>query len=381
MVRRFDYELRVGDERKTAVMIPVMKPRLPSERQIRKYLRRIDDARVYTNFGPLCNELTIRLAEYFGVNQEELILLSNGTLALQGAITTSTGPGHVWNCPSWTFVATGQAITSSGCTPNFVDVDHLSWIASSTFKEKSSSAITVPFGAQPQLHQHPETNKESFKLFDAASCFDACFNIGRSQGVSPHSAIMVSLHATKLMTTGEGGVLIGPSDWIQEVRKWSNFGFYGDRIAKVIATNAKMSEYQAAIGLASLDSWSETRELWQNTIEKLKKAMEGIGIKGQPALNNGFVTSTFVAVLPSVTAKKLVLEALDENGIESRDWWADGVHKMPIFSKFAPAEPLVNTEFLSMHTLGIPLYIDLAQKDIESIARVIDNALTKSEGL
>ena len=42
---------------------------------------------------------------------------------------------------------------------------------------------------------------------------------------------------------------------------------------------------------------------------------------------------------------------------------------------------VVNTEFLSMHTLGIPLYIDLAQKDIESIARVIDNALTKSEGL
>ena len=107
--------------------IPVMRPKLPTEKRLRKYLKRIDQNRIYTNYGPLVDDLTNRLATYFGVEVNQLILLTNGTLALQGAVATSSELGSMWNCPSWTFVATSQSIISAGCIPQFVDVGSDNW--------------------------------------------------------------------------------------------------------------------------------------------------------------------------------------------------------------------------------------------------------------
>jgi dTDP-4-amino-4,6-dideoxygalactose transaminase len=90
------------------------------------------------------------LATYFGVGVNQLILLTNGTLALQGAVATSSDPGSLWNCPSWTFVATSQSIISAGCVPQFVDVGYDDWTVPKTDLPANAPAmITAPFGSRP----------------------------------------------------------------------------------------------------------------------------------------------------------------------------------------------------------------------------------------
>lgn len=353
--------------------IPVMRPKLPTEKRLRKYLKRIDQNRIYTNYGPLVDDLTNRLASYFGVEVNQLILLTNGTLALQGAVATSSELGSMWNCPSWTFVATSQSIISAGCIPQFVDVGSDNWtVPKINLPANAPAMITAPFGSRPV---GASDTALSPLIFDAASCFDACSDIGISGLISQGAAVMVSLHATKLVTTGEGGVLIAPESWIKEIRKWSNFGFYGNRIATVDATNAKMSEYQAAIGLASLDEWDENRILWMDVIGKLRNSLLDIGISSQPALRDGYVTSTFVAELPHPAVKDLSLNIFEKNKIESRDWWGAGAHRMPRFADSPTIGPLSNTNQLAKQTLGLPLFLDMSNEEIERVVSSLTEAI------
>ena len=112
--------------------IPVLRPMLPTADQVLPYLRRIDNARIYTNFGPLSLELQERLARMFGTGDNSIICASSGTSALIGAILASAGMGRASRplamIPGLTFPATAAAAERCGYKPYFVDVDPKSWL-------------------------------------------------------------------------------------------------------------------------------------------------------------------------------------------------------------------------------------------------------------
>src|SRR5262249_50811428 len=92
-------------------------------------------------------------------------------------------------------------------------------------------------------------------VIDAAAAFDS---------LSPSAVTsVVSMNATKAFGIGEGGFVVSTDDAIrQTVRMRANFGFLGSREAQVAAFNAKLSEYQAAVGHAALDEWAPARADW-----------------------------------------------------------------------------------------------------------------------
>ena len=352
--------------------IPVMKPLLPDVKTISNYWRRIDDTRIYSNFGPLSEELTLRLAEYFHVDADNVLLVSNGTLALQAAVATSSREGSKWAIPSWTFIATAQAVVSAGAKVEFEDVQSDTWALMPDQSRSAGGVIpVVPFGGQVKLETLAFESMRHPVVIDAASCFDACRDLSLVNKYNV--SVMISLHATKLVTTGEGGVIVGPKGWIAEMKKWINFGFYGDRIARRTGTNAKLSEYNAAVGLASLDQWESTRRAWMMRLEKMSKGLLENNILVQPAITEGNVTSTLVALLNDHEAKLLLERRLFAAEIDSRDWWGAGINNMPAF-KTVPNSVNVKlpiTEDLASRTIGLPMYVDLSDQEIEKILKVV----------
>jgi dTDP-4-amino-4,6-dideoxygalactose transaminase len=351
--------------------IPVMKPMLPRFEHIETYLRRIDECRIYTNFGPLNDELTARLAASFNVDFDNVLLVSNGTLALQGAVVTASRRGASWSVPSWTFIATVQAILSAGCKVNLEDVSSSTWRLESDENRRADGVMTVvPFGGGVDLSLWAQESRRQPVVVDAASCFDTCKDLSLVN--SYNIAVMVSLHATKLVTTGEGGVLVGPKAWIADVKKWTNFGFYGDRIARRVGTNAKLSEYNAAIGLACLDHWPTTQRVWVDRLTKLKDLCRETDITLQPGLQENTATSTVVALTKDPDSKVNLHQRLLRAGIESRDWWGSGVHNMPAMREVIDEVPhLPITDDLASRTLGLPMFIDIADEDLERLAQCL----------
>jgi dTDP-4-amino-4,6-dideoxygalactose transaminase len=130
-----------------------------------------------------------------------------------------------------------------------------------------------------------------------------------------------------------------------------------------------MSEYQAAIGLASMDEWDATREEWSIRIQKLSGGLLERNIRVQPAIADGFVTSTLVALAENSAHKIEIEKRLATEEIDSRDWWGAGVHNMPAFSDISEtiSTNLSVTENLASRTLGLPLFVDLTDAQIERI--------------
>jgi dTDP-4-amino-4,6-dideoxygalactose transaminase len=147
------------------------------------------------------------------------------------------------------------------------------------------------------------------------------------------------------------------------------------RKAVLPATNAKMSEYHAAVGLASLADWPRTRACH---LEVTARYLAALGSLLQYGYGQGWVASTTNVVLPPGTRER-ISERLLESGIETRAWWGEGCHRQPAFAE-CPRGDLAVTEDLGGRVLGLPHFADMEPEDVATVADAMSEAL-KSESL
>lgn len=350
--------------------IPIFKPKLPSHEVLSKYFSQIDENRWYSNFGPLTSELEERLSDYFAVEKDCIVALSNGTAALEAAIDMC-GNQSSWSCPSWTFAATPSALLRSKRQLRFIDVDNDWRIRTNNDFDYPNILEVLPFGDRVKLSKWNEP--KGTVLFDAAASFDSLFNFGKD-AVNYEWGLIVSLHATKSLPAGEGGLFISNnSDWVHRVRAWSNFGFVNDRESSFVGTNAKMSEYTAAIALASLDVWEESRSKWEKQLKWMKQISELANLTIYPAAQSNYIAPYFIIETSKANIKSIEIEFSQAN-IETRKWWSKGCHTMNAF-KHLPTSDLSKTENLSETTLALPYYVDLSADDKKRIENALMSAL------
>jgi len=342
--------------------IPLLVPSVPNFEVIEKYLRRIDDSKKYSNFGPLERELRTRLAEIWKVPSENIVTACNATLALQGAIETSEPNDFPWKVPSWTFVATPLAIQKAGKPFSFVDSNLQTWRA--IFSEDDENVVDVlPFGDDldlERLRKKPLTNL----VIDAAASFAA---ISKPLPTCSHRfALVVSLHATKLLPAGEGAIMVSNcSDWAQRFRNWTNFGFSSIRKPVLLGTNAKLSEYAAAVSLGSLDEFPGVKNELHAIQNRAHTVTKKMGLDCNPSMRKGLVSPYWILVFKEPKQKLLARNLLHRNGIESRDWWEDGCHNVSIFNHNNLSLP--NTEMIASTSLGIPMHLGISSADLDCI--------------
>jgi dTDP-4-amino-4,6-dideoxygalactose transaminase len=363
--------LFVPQETTRPAILPVARPFMPSAAQITPYLDRIDESGWYSNFGPLLTEFERRLAARF-THPVALTTVANGTQALTLALMASRAPqGTLCAVPSWTFVATLHAIVAAGMIPWMVDVDAETWMVDpSQLKAQLADApgpvgAVIPvgaFGTVPDLAAWAAFRDETGLpvIADCAAAFDAC--------VTAEVPVMVSLHATKALGVGEGGFIASTDQpLIQRIRETTTYGFRGTRESQFPATNAKLSEYAAAVGMAALDAWPATRLRYGAVARLLRMGLvEAPEVVFQPGWGLNWITSTCIVGLPEGSA--LGIEAhLNANGIDTRRWWGHGCHTSPAFASL-PTTDLGNTARLAGSVLGLPYYADMTLGEVDRLA-------------
>jgi dTDP-4-amino-4,6-dideoxygalactose transaminase len=355
---------------------PLRKVSLPDRRALGPYIDRIDASGIYSNYGPLELDFEADLAKHFGCAPSELVVLANATIALTlGLNFLNARPGAKCLVPSLTFLASPASILAAGLTPYFMDIDRETATSSPALAEQALAEAGGPSevaAVMPVSTYGAPTDIEAWKAFedrtgvkvivDAAWCFDNARVARLPQ--------CISLHATKVFGSAEGGVFIcSDTDMVTHVRKRANFGILPDRRVLIPGINGKMSEYHAAVGLAGLKQWPERRaktlELQGWYLEALAKAP---GLRIMPGQDNSWAGGTIAVIFENPAAD--IATALAGKGIEARHWWGRPCHLQPAYEPFEKAD-LSCTKWICERILNLPFWFGMSQSDVAYITEAI----------
>jgi len=352
-------------------MIPVTKPFLPPMEEYQKYLTGIWKREWLTNMGPLASNLEMEYKNYFNV--KHLLLVTNGTVALQLAIKALELKGEIITTP-FSFVATTSSIVWDGCTPVFVDIDEDTLNIDAT---KIEEAITNKTSAILATHVYGNpcdvvaieaiARKHNLKvIYDAAHAFGVKVN-GKS--IFEYGDIStLSLHATKLCHSVEGGLVITKDPaLLKKIASMRNFGISGFESFSELGINGKNSEFHAAMGLAVMHYADQIidkrRELTKRYDEKLKGLQARRPIWHHQSENNG---AYYSIIFNNEELMHRCINMLNSNEIGSRRYFYPSLaSSLPYLKPMS----LPITDDISSRVLCLPLYFDLTIEEIDMICR------------
>lgn len=358
--------------------IPVTRSSMPKMKEYIKEIQDLWDSHWLTNMGGKHKKLELDLEKYLGV--PNLILFTNGHLALESAIEAFDLSGEVITTP-FTFVSTTHAIVRKGLQPVFCDIGPDNYTMDvnkieSLITKKTSAIIPVHvYGNLCDIDEIDRiANKYNLKvIYDAAHAFGVTIN-GTGIGNFGDASVF-SFHATKVFHTIEGGAITFKDDVLREkLNHLKNFGITGPENVKSVGGNAKMNEFQAAMGLCNLrhlDKEVAKREIvFKRYLEKLS------GIKGikLPMTEKGIVNNySYFPVL--FTDYRLnrddIYELLKTKNIFTRKYFYPLTNNLECYkSRFNPdATPVA--KYIAERILTFPLYADLPLDDVNRICRII----------
>lgn len=351
---------------------------MPSAEEIQPWLRRIDDGRQYTNFGPLSRELERQLSAL--VRAEHVVTVSSGTLGLELALSAlQLDRDARVLVPSLTFPATAASIVRAGLVPVFADVDDRDLVMTPTIARRAAAGTQVDAVLTVAVHGQVH-DPDAWDAFteDAGIpvLIDAAGVVGR-QRIGATTSAVFSLHATKPLAAGEGGfVATRDARLARRVRSRSNFGFEAGCVAS-IGTNAKLSEYHAAVGLAALNRWPETLRRLTSLYEAYAGALarQDLGPALQLATARAAPSNLCVRVEGRISDRHV--EALSDLGIETRRWYWPPLHQHPAFRAYPVAGTLSATDLASQQLLGLPFHLSLTRDDVLRVCRALDRTFAR----
>lgn len=353
--------------------INVTKSQLPDRDRFHNYVDRILDSGWFTNRGQFVRELEARLELYLGV--KNLVLVNNATLGLQVAYKALALSGEVITSP-FTFVATSSSAVWEGLDVTFADIDPLTFnIDVSEIEKKinprTSAILPVHvFGNPCDVAAIDElAQKHSLKvIYDAAHAFSVRYG-GRSI-LNRGDVSILSFHATKLFHTIEGGALIVRDDEVcSRIRKMINFGITGPESIECLGINAKMNEFQAAMGLCLLDDMDHAI-VTRGELTALYDEILGDKISRQSWFDGATRNYGYYPVLfESEQVTKQVQSALNNENIYPRRYFYPSLNSLQFIGG---DQPVPNSEDIASRILCLPLYADMT---VEQCARVAELCL------
>lgn len=356
-------------------MINVTKTFLPPLEEYTEKLKQIWETHWVTNQGPMAEELENRLKEYLGV--KNLMLVSNGTIALQIAIKALELSGEIITTP-YSYVATTTSILWENCTPVFCDIEDKTFCIDaekieSLITDKTKGILATDVYGFPCEFEKIKTLADKYNLkviYDGAHAFgvkvngNSIFNYG--------DISTVSFHATKLFHTIEGGAIITNDDKLYDkMYLYRAFGHLDDDYISM-GINGRTSEFNAAMGLCNLprvkDFISKRKEI--SLLYKSCLINTPISFPEIPD-NIKYNYSYFPVLFPSFELMLKVKEKLAESEIYPRRYFFPSLNKLPYLN----GNECPVSENITQRVLCLPLYQELEIKDVKFISEIIKNNL------
>ena len=355
--------------------ILVTKPTLPPFEEYTSFIKNIWDNRWLTNTGPLHNQLQNDLAAYLNITKENISLFTNGHQALEAVIHALNLPkgSEVITTP-YTFASTTHAIVRSGLTPVFCDISPEDYNIDVTkieelITENTSAILPVHvYGTPCNVDKIQEiVDRHGLKvIYDAAHAFGVTLN-GRSL-CSFGDASMLSFHATKVFNTVEGGAIISRhAEAAAAADRYKNFGMEGQEDFVEAGTNAKMSEFHAAMGICNLRHIGESIAARKKVCEAYDAALGSVAglriLKRAEGVVSNYAYYPVLVEDAFPLSRDELAEVLREQEIFSRKYFYPIVTEFSCYKDMYPFAENSVAKYVSERILCLPLY-DTLPKDI-----------------
>jgi dTDP-4-amino-4,6-dideoxygalactose transaminase len=350
-----------------------------------RFMERVDqilDSKWLTNAGPYVQEFEHRIADLAQV--KHCIAMCNATVALEILIRALDLSGEVI-VPSFTFVATANALQWQEITPVFCDLDPRTHTLDPNQVEQMITPRTTGivgvhlWGHACDVESLTEiATRRGLKLiFDSAHAF-GCSYQGRMIGTFGNAEVF-SFHATKLINSLEGGAVVTNDDELAgKIRLMKNFGFTSYDQTSYIGINGKMNEVSAAMGLTNLESLDDFIAVNRRNYELYARelaGLEGIALLSCPKgekWNYQYVVLDIDESKTLVTRDELI-KILHRENVLARRYFYPGCHRMePYRSAFPEAGlRLPETERLANRVLCLPTGTAVDERQISTISGIL----------
>jgi hypothetical protein len=357
--------------------IYVTMPTLAPREDVDRLLEQIWSSGIMTHNGPLVQRFERDVAAYLDV--PKMVACTNGTLALQLAIKALGLHGEIITTP-FTFIATISSIMWERCTPVFVDIDPDTFNLDPRKIEEKITCHTV--GIMPV---HVFGNSCDIESIDKIAAkhglkviYDACHSFGvRYQGKSVFTygdISVTSFHATKMLNTAEGGGCFTQDRELDEkMRRIRFFGFENHADIVEDGFNGKMTEVNAAVGIANLAYMDAALADRKKKYAMYKDVLRtNSALRFQKIEQDSCNYSYFPVVFPDEQTVLRVIGHLQANQVFPRRYFYPSVNT---FRRLLPYVPMPESENLASRILCLPLFYSLPECEVQRIAELTLKAI------
>lgn len=364
--------------------ILVTRSSMPEFEEYIDEIKELWDTHWLTNMGKKHRQLQAELENY--LNVPHVTLYTNGHLALEFIISAMNFPkgAEVITTP-FTFASTTHAIIRNGLVPVFCDINKNDYTIDVTKIEElitDKTVAIVPVHVYGNICDVEEIERIAKKyglkvIYDAAHAFGVKY-----KGVSTAclgDASMFSFHATKVFNTIEGGAVCYSNDsLVQLLNDQKNFGIHSAEEVAYVGGNAKMNEFQAAMGICNLRHLDGEISKRKKVVEHYRKRLSQVeGIRLAELQEN--VESNY-AYFPVVFddykyTRNEIYTMLEEQGITARKYFYPLTNSFECYRNYPTAgvEKTPVAQHIALRVLTLPLYADLAIEDVDRICDIILN--------
>lgn len=358
--------------------IQVTHSSMPPYEEYIKEIKDLWDSHWLTNMGEKHRQLEQELMEY--LNTSNITLFTNGHLALECAISALNLTGEVITTP-FTFASTTHAIVRNGLEAIFCDINSDDYTIN---VDKLESLITDKTSAIVPVHVYGNVcnvkeiekiaKKYSLKvIYDAAHAFG--ITVGGENIANFGDASMFSFHATKVFNTIEGGAVTYKDEKLSKrLANIKNFGITGQESVEYVGGNAKMNEFQAAMGICNLRHIDEEIEKRKAVVERYIERLDNIqGIKlCKPQVGVKSNYAYFPVVFDGYRLNRdEVFEKLKEENIFARKYFYPLTSEFKCYKGRFDIQKTPVAKYIADRVLCLPLYADLRLEDVDKICNII----------
>lgn len=357
-------------------MINVTKTFFPPIEDYHFQVGRIWGNQWLTNRGELVLELEEKLKSFLQTNS--ILITNNGTVPLQIALKLLAKGGEVITTP-FSYVATTASIVWENCIPVFVDI-HPDYLTIDETKieaaitSKTTAILATHVFGNPCAIEKIEQIAQKYDLkviYDAAHSFGVNYN-GKS--VFEYGDLSTcSFHATKLFHTGEGGALFCNDKSLMKKLFYShNFGHDGPLAFHGLGINGKISELQAAMGLAVLPYMEHIVKERTSVVDYYSVHLNFSHLrKMELRENTEWNYSYYPIILENETQLLKIQKELNDNAIFPRRYFYPSLNTID----YVKGQQMPISESVASRILCLPLYVGLKEKDLDRICEIINQTL------
>jgi len=312
------------------------------------------------------------------VNSKYAVAVNSGTAALQASLyALDIKKDDEVLVPSFTFVATANAVVSTGAKPVFVDILKENYtIDTDDLKKKitKKTRAIIPVHLYGNV-AHIERIREISKKYNIPTIEDSAQSLG-STYKGKHTGTFFemgcySMYPAKVMTSGEGGFIVTNNKNLHDkLLMIRNHGMVHGYDTRIFGLNLRLPEINAAIATVQMKKLPKFLKSRKNNAKLLSKLISDLKVTLPIERKNENVNWYLYTI--STDKRNILLKKLNEKGIGAASYYPTPIHKTP-FYKLKIKLPV--TDWASSHVLSIPVHPNVTQKNIEFIAKTMNEIL------